>query len=203
MGHVKMMGVVQPFYPRHLEDGHPRGDLRRRGRRASTDAQLGSQGDRHLPRQLQGRAAACTVGDGRAGARTSRWRGGVASPRTATRSAGVPCRRLRGLHPRRPTTTGRPGDTFVDIAKEGTTLGRPHELAHDLSLARPSVRRPARGLRPRSSRTCASSRAAPRTTRISAPPSPRRLHLPLDVEEVPRHGHQQELGILSPASASA
>ena len=126
-GHVKMMGAVQPFISGAISKtvNLPEeatvdevADLRRRlaARR---------QGDRDLPRQLQGRAAA--VGQGR-----------VEPPRDAA-GAAPQRRRLPG----RPHVEvgrkfrvgdyegyihvglyedGTPGDIFVDIAKEGTTL---------------------------------------------------------------------------------
>ena len=108
---------------RHLEDGQPpRGDDRRRGLAApARRVEARRQGDRHLPRQLQGGAAA--LEEEREG-RPARPEGGPAPPprRPHRDRPQVPRRRLRGLHPRRPLRRRHPGDIFVDIAKEGTTL---------------------------------------------------------------------------------
>ena len=74
MGHVKMMGAVSlPSRAPSRRQSTSRGDLRRRGRRALHGClEARRQGDRHLPRQLQGRAAALEeIENGRAGARTA------------------------------------------------------------------------------------------------------------------------------------
>ena len=133
MGHVKMMGAVQPFISGAISKtvNLPEtatvdevAKLLRRGVEARR------QGDRDLPRQLQGRAAAVRQ-EGRR--------------RTTLLDAAPQLRRCRDARRRLPddrTEVGRkfrvgdyegyihvglyedgtPGDIFVDIAKEGTTL---------------------------------------------------------------------------------
>ncbi len=96
---------------RHLEDGEPpRGDDRRRGLRApARRVEARRQGDRDLPRQLQGRPAALEEeGDGRDRARARR-RTGAASPTTAPRSAASSASATtRATSTSASTTTGRP-----------------------------------------------------------------------------------------------
>ena len=132
MGHVKMMGAVQPFISGAIsktvnmpEDAtvedvaglvHRRVEARR-------------EGDRDLPRQLQGRAAALLEEPSR-----DRDRERVAAPPVPlTQRRRLPDDRVEvgrkfrvgdyegyihvGLY-----EDGTPGDIFVDIAKEGTTL---------------------------------------------------------------------------------
>ena len=116
---------------RDLEDGQPArvGDDRRRRAALPRRVEARRQGDRDLPRQLQGRPAA--LGQGREGRRAT-------LARAARRVAAPQRRRL----PDDRTEIGRkfrvgeyegyihvgvfddgtPGDIFVDIAKEGTTL---------------------------------------------------------------------------------
>ena len=96
-------------------------------------------------------------------------------------------RRVRGLHPRRPLR-GRDARRHLRGHREGGhDARRPHELVHDLRLARPPVRRAARGVRlevqPHALRALGDDerRGHPRRE------VDRRLHLPLDGEEVPLH----------------
>ena len=96
-------------------------------------------------------------------------------------------RRVRGLHPRRPLR-GRDARRHLRGHREGGhDARRPHELVHDLRLARPPVRRAARGVRlevqPHALRAVGDDerRRHPRRE------VDRRLHLPLDGEEVPLH----------------
>ena len=95
---------------RHLEDGQPpRGDDGRRGLRpAPRRVEARRQGDRHLPRQLQGRPAALQEErEGRA-ARPRR-RTGAASPTTAPRSAASSASATtRATSTSASTTTARP-----------------------------------------------------------------------------------------------
>ena len=127
-GHVKMMGAVQPFISGAISktvnlpeqvtvDEVGAADRRRVAPRR--------EGDRDLPRQLQGRAAA--VGQGREGAVPA------PPPTPLTQRRRLPedrteiGRKFRvgdyegyihvGLY-----EDGSPGDIFVDIAKDGTTM---------------------------------------------------------------------------------
>ena len=130
-GHVKMMGAIQPFISGaisktvNMPEAATIDDVAQRLRRR---VEARREGDRDLPRQLQGRAAA--VGQGRQGARArsrrrrvDRSRSATASPTTAPRSAASSASAsTRATSTSASTTTARPGDIFVDIAKEGTTL---------------------------------------------------------------------------------
>jgi adenosylcobalamin-dependent ribonucleoside-diphosphate reductase len=176
---------------RHLEDGQPpRGDDRRRGLAAPDRlVEARRQGDRHLPRQLQGRPAALQE-EGRDGGRARPEGGAPPPPRRPHRDRPqVPRRRLRGLHPRRPVRRRHARRHLRGHRQGGHDPRRPHELLHDLGLARPPVRRPARGLR---LEVRAHALRAERPDERPGHPRrevPRRLHLPLDGQEVPRHGH--------------
>ena len=80
---------------------------------------------------------------------------------------------------------GSPGDIFVDIAKEGTTLAGPDELALPRGLDGPAVRRAARGVR---LEVLAHALRAERDDERPRHPHrevDRRLHLPLVRQEVP------------------
>ena len=113
------------------------------------------QGDRDLPRQLQGRPAA--VGQGRQGpgarsapsARPERRRAPAPPPagRPHRDRPQVPRRRVRGLHPRRRLRRRHPGRHLPRHREGRHDARRPDELVHDLRLARPPVRRAARGVR--------------------------------------------------------
>ena len=114
---------------RDLEDGEPAGDDvgRRRGAAADRGVAAGREGDRDLPRQLQDRRSRCPAKDSR---RAGRRRVAASTPRQRRR---LPDDRTEvgrkfkvgeyegyihvGLF-----EDGTPGDIFVDIAKEGTTL---------------------------------------------------------------------------------
>ena len=134
MGHVKMMGAVQPFISGAISKTVNLPE------EATVDEVVAApdrvvaarrQGDRDLPRQLQGRAAALRQKDKTRGATTL---APVSRVVGACRSGGaLPEDRIEvgrkfkvgeyegyihvGLF-----EDGTPGDIFVDIAKEGTTL---------------------------------------------------------------------------------
>ena len=132
MGHVKMMGAVQPFISGaisktvNLPEEATVEDVSQLADRVVAARR---QGDRDLPRQLQGRAAALRLGRQERRARSVAGRQSVAQPKRRR----VPEDRVEvgrkfkvgdyegyihvGLF-----EDGTPGDIFVDIAKEGTTL---------------------------------------------------------------------------------
>ncbi len=155
-GHVKMMGAIQPFISGaisktvNLPETATIDEVAQLYRRR---VEARREGDRDLPRQLQGRAAALRQERQEpAGARARRRHRRAEAPPPAGRPQRdrpqVPRRRVRGLHPRRRVRRRhRPGDIFVDIAKDGTTLAGPDELADDRGLDGPAVRRAARGVR--------------------------------------------------------
>ena len=99
----------------------------------------------------------------------------------------VPRRRVRGLHPRRPVRRRDARRHLRGHREGGHDPRRPHELVHDLRLARPPVRRAARGLRLEV--LAHALRAGGADERPGHPHREvdRRLHLPLDGQEVP-HG---------------
>ena len=182
---------------RDLEDREPAGAGDGRGGRRALQrlVEARREGDRDLPRQLQGRAAAVReVGQGRGDAAgrdlTGRADGGqAAAPAPAAGShrgrPQVPGRRLRGLHPRRPVR-GRHAGRHLRGHREGRDdAPGPDELADDRGLDGPAVRRPAGGLR---------LEAEPHALRAERDDErrghphrevDRRLHLPLVRQEVP------------------
>ena len=117
-----------------------------------------------------------------------------AGPRTAATARGprggrpeVPRRRVRGLHPRRPVRRRHPGDIFVDIAKEGTTLaGLMNSFMISVSLGLqygvPLEVYVSKFSHMRFEPAGADERPGHPRREVD-----RRLHLPLDGQEVPHH----------------
>ncbi len=82
----------------------------------------------------------------------------IAKLRVAARPAGAPSharhahvvhpqvrdRRPRGLHHRRPFEDGQPGELFIQMTKEGSTIGGLMDTVGDAHLDVPAVRRAAR-----------------------------------------------------------
>ncbi len=94
-------------------------------------------------------------------------------------------RRLRGLHPRRPLR-GRHSRRHLRRHRQGGhDARRPDELVHDLRQPRPPVRRAARGLRLEVQPHALRAERAHERRRHPGREVDRRLHLPLDGEEVP------------------
>ncbi len=172
-----------------LEDGQPAraGHGRRRLAGAPRRVEARRQGDRDLPRQLQGRAAAVRKGQG--SGRPARPADAAAAAAGGSRRGRpqVPGRRLRGLHPRRPVRRRDARRHLRRHRQGGDDPRRTDDLVHDLGLRRPAVRRAARGLR------LEVQPHALRAVRADERPGhphrevDRRLHLPLDGEEVPHH----------------
>ena len=150
MGHVKMMGAVQPFISGAIsktvnlpeqttvdEISQLLVDAWRLGVKAiaiyrdncKVAQPLSTKGAAAAPRLLGEAAAAAPAG------------------RPHRDRPEVPRRRLRGLHPRRPLRGRHARRRLRRHRQGGHDARRPHELVHDLRLARPPVRRPARGLR--------------------------------------------------------
>ena len=148
MGHVKMMGAVQPFISRRdLQDReHARGGDGRGGRGAPhRGVAARPQGGRHLPRQLQGRRSRSPRRRRRrrAGAprRTSSSRRRAQSSSASSSTSSCRSRSARSCRASRNSKTfsfrvadchgyatvgefedGRPGELFLKVAKQGSTL---------------------------------------------------------------------------------
>ena len=160
MGHIKMMGAVQPFISRRdLEDRQPArvGDRRGHRRRLHPGLAAGHQGARDLPRRLQDRAGAAhrraeehdvpgadadidalieeavakALAEARAAAQRA-CRASASRSRTSSRSAGT-----RATSPPACTRTASVGEIFLtDIGKEGSTLrGMMNAFATAISIA--------------------------------------------------------------------
>ena len=130
-GHVKMMGAIQPFISGaisktvNMPESATVDDVAKLYARR---VEARREGDRDLPRQLQGRPAA--VGQGRQGrAAAARAGSGLAAPRRRRlpddrTEVGRKFRvgEYEGYIHVGVFDDGTPGDIFVDIAKDGTTL---------------------------------------------------------------------------------
>ena len=197
MGHVKMMGAVQPFISGAISKTVNLPE------EISVDeiTQLFTESWQLGVKAIAIYRDNCKVaqplsGKANAGATTLAPVSGVvgalpAAPPAAGRSRRsrpqVQGRRVRGLHPRRPLR-GRDARRHLRGHREGRhDARRPDELVHDLRLARPPVRRAARGLRlevqPHALRALGDDERRGHPHREVD----RRLHLPLDGEEVPLH----------------
>ena len=138
---------------RDLEDGEHAGGGHGRGRdgplRRRVEARR--QGDRDLPRQLQGRAAALELRQGRPDGGGDAADPGARAEAPAARPhrsrPQVPGRRPRGLHPRRPLRRRQPRRHLRRHRQGRHHDGRPDELALPRGLDGPPVRRAARGVR--------------------------------------------------------
>ena len=192
MGHVKMMGAVQPFIsgaisktvnlPEETSVDEVAGlftDAWKLGVKAIAIYRDNCKVAQPLSKKSDSRRAG-----------TCAARGPAPPPRRPHRDRPqVPRRRLRGLHPRRPLRRRHPRRHLRGHRQGGHDPRRPHELVHDLGLARPPVRRPARGLRLQVRAHALRAERPHERRRHPRRQVPRRLHLPLDGQEVPRHGH--------------
>ena len=193
MGHVRMMGAIQPFISRrdqqdreHARGRHGRGD--RAGLPRGLEA--GPQGDRDLSRQLEAQSQPLSTG--------KKTHGDVVDTEVvaelkkqlakAQAEAALPHRRRLpsertavthkfdiaghegyitvGLYP-----DGQPGEIFLKMAKEGSTVSGSDGLLRDDRLRGAPVRRAAEATSSTSSPTSGSSRAASPATRRSRSPS--------------------------------
>ena len=165
MGHVRMMAAVAAVpVRRDLQDGQPAGVGHGGGDRGRLPAGLEArpQGDRGLPRQLQGRPAAVRrrldrQGQGGRGGRS--WRGqgreGHRVPPGAQAAAEAPAvadhvvhgRRGRGLPDRWVLPGRRPRRGVPQVRQAGLDPGRRDGRLLDRGVDRPAVRRAAGDLR--------------------------------------------------------
>ena len=193
-GHVKMMGAVQPFIsgaisktvnmPETVTVEEVRDlfvDAWKLGVKAIAIYRDNCKVAQPLSSRRQGeRRRARARRDARAAAAEAARRPHRGGPE-------VPRRRVRGLHPRRPVRRRDARRHLRGHREGGHDARRPHELVHDLRLARPPVRRAARGLRLEV--LAHALRAGGPDERPGHPRREvdRRLHLPLDGQEVPHH----------------
>ncbi len=197
MGHVKMMGAVQPFISGAISKTVNLPEEITVDEISQLFVESWQLGVKAIAIYRDNcKVAQPLSGKANAGATTLAPVSGVvgalpAAPPPAGRSRRgrpqVQGRRVRGLHPRRPLR-GRDARRHLRGHREGGhDARRPDELVHDLRLARPPVRRAARGVRlevqPHALRALGDDerRGHPRRE------VDRRLHLPLDGEEVPLH----------------
>ena len=136
-GHVKMMGAIQPFISRcDLEDGEHAGGGHGRRRRPGLRRRVAArrEGDRDLPRQLQGRAAA--VGQGREGpARSRRSRRSAAPARPSPHRAAGACRTTA---PRSAASSASASTRATSTSASTTTAPRATSSSTSRRRARPS-----------------------------------------------------------------
>ncbi len=193
-GHVKMMGAVQPFISGAISKtvNMPETVTVEEVRDLFVDAwKLGVKAiaiyrDNCKVAQPLSSKEKATVA--RSGARRDARAAATEAARGPHRGRPeVPRRRVRGLHPRRPVRRRDARRHLRGHREGGHDARRPHELVHDLRLARPPVRRAARGLRLEV--LAHALRAGGCDERPGHPHREvdRRLHLPLDGQEVP-HG---------------
>jgi ribonucleoside-diphosphate reductase alpha chain len=138
MGHVRMMAAVQPFISgRDLEDHQHAGGVHggRHHGRLHRELAAGPEGGGDLPRRLEARAAA-QFGTGKGEKKAPKavaaprqvrekivYRRSAAScPTSAVGHAQVLHRRPRRLHHGGLYEDGTPGEIFITMAKEGSTI---------------------------------------------------------------------------------
>ena len=198
-GHVKMMGAIQPFISGAISKtvNMPEAVTVDDVAQVYVDAwRLGVKAIAIYRDNCK--VAQPLSGKGEKGAQTAlapsarRRRRGLTAPqapagRPHRDRPQVPRRRVRGLHPRRRLRRRHPRRHLRRHRQGGHDPRRPDELVHDLGLARPAVRRAARGVR---------LEVRPHALRAERPDErpghprrevDRRLRLPLDGQEVP-HG---------------
>ena len=196
MGHVKMMGAVQPFISGaisktvNLPEEATVEDV---SQLLIESWQLGVKAiaiyrdNCKVAQPLSGSAdksaaALPTLAPARTGAAAEAAAGAGGSHRGRPQVQG---RRLRGLHPRRPLRGRHPRRHLRRHRQGGHDARRPDELVHDLGQPRAPVRRAARGLRLEVQPHALRAERAHERRRHPRRQVDRRLHLPLDGEEVP------------------
>ena len=197
MGHVKMMGAVQPFISGaisktvNLPEETTVDEI---SQLLIESWQLGVKAIAIYrdnckvaqPLSKKGDAGATTL----APVSRCRRRAAAAAPPAGRPHRGRPQvqgRRVRGLHPRRPLRRRDARRHLRRHREGGHDPRRPHELVHDLRLARPPVRRAARGVRLEVQPHALRAVGHDERRRHPRREVDRRLHLPLDGQEVPLH----------------
>ena len=196
MGHVKMMGAVQPFISGaisktvNLPEEATVEDV---SQLLIESWQLGVKaiaiyrdnckvGTAALRLSRQERRDATDAGPGGSGHAAEAAAGAGGSRRGRPQVQG---RRLRGVHPRRPVRGRDARRHLRRHCQGGHDARRPDELVHDLGQPRAPVRRAARGLRLEVQPHALRAERAHERRRHPGREVDRRLHLPLDGEEVP------------------
>ena len=197
MGHVKMMGAVQPFISGAISKtvNLPEEATVEDVSQLLIEAwQLGVKAiaiyrdNCKVAQPLSGQkdesgSVAVSTARARAGRRPAE---AAPAPRRPRRGRPqVQGRRVRGLHPRRPLRGRHPGRHLRRHRQGGNDPRRPDELVHDLGQPRAPVRRAARGVRLEVQPHALRAVRADERRRHPRRQVDRRLHLPLDGEEVP------------------
>ena len=195
MGHVKMMGAVQPFISGAISKtvNLPESTTIDEVAQLLVESwQLGVKAIaiyRDNCKVAQPLSSSKDGPRGRAAGRRDRRRPASAAPSAARRPhrgrPQVQGRRVRGLHPRRPVRGRDAGRHLRGHREGGHDARRPHELVHDLGLARAPVRRAARGVRLEVQPHALRAERADERRGHPRREVDRRLHLPLDGQEVP------------------
>ena len=198
MGHVKMMGAVQPFISGAISKtvNLPEKTSVDEVSQLLIEAwQLGVKAiaiyrdNCKVAQPLSGLEGHLGGGPDRADPRARRCRRGPeAAPAAGRPHRGRPQvqgRRVRGLHPRRPVRGRDAGRHLRGHREGGHDARRPDELVHDLGLARPPVRGAARGVRLEVQPHALRAERAHERRGHPRREVDRRLHLPLDGQEVP------------------
>ena len=192
-GHVKMMGAVQPFISGAISKtvNMPESTLEEVMQLVIDAWHLGVKAiaiyrdNCKVAQPLSSRREGDRPGTrARHGARP---RAAAAAGRPHRGRPEVPRRRVRGLHPRRPVRRRHARRHLRRHRQGGHDARRPDELVHDLRLARPPVRRAARGVRLEVLAHALRAGGADERPGHPRREVDRRLHLPLDGQEVPHH----------------
>ncbi len=197
MGHVKMMGAVQPFISGAISKtvNLPEESDGRRGLAAPRSSRGSSASRRSRSTATTARSRSRSRAKARRGATTLAPVAGASSARCRS-AAALPDDRIEvgrkfqvgeyegyihvGLF-----EDGTPGRHLRRHRQGGHDARRPDELVHDLRLARPPVRRAARGLRLEVQPHALRAERADERRGHPRREVDRRLHLPLDGQEVP------------------
>ena len=185
MGHVKMMGAVQPFVSGAISKTANMPESATVEDVAKLYADSWKLGVKALAIYRDN----CKVAQPLAGKQAELVHEAAAAD-DADRAPGdrpeVPGRRVRGLHPRRPVPRRDAGRRVRRHRQGGHDPRRPDERADDLRVARHPVRRAARCLRLEVQPHALRAGGAHERPRHPRRQVARRLHLPLARQEVPR-----------------
>ena len=209
MGHVKMMGAVQPFISGAISKTVNLPEQTTIDEIAQLFVESWQLGVKAIAIYRDNCKVAQPLSSSKEGPAVVLADGGDrrCRPSAASSAAGRPHRgrpqvqgrRVRGLHPCRPVR-GRDARRHLRGHREGGhDPRRPHELVHDLGLARAPVRRAARGVRLEVQPHALRAERASRTTRTSGPRSRSSTTSSAGwARSSSRADQQEEAGILTP-----